>query len=70
MSPKKVYEQALKDLGGKDDARSDKPWEFAKIKREYAQTMNNGAPQQAMLKLADTIEAEARAAKIPEPRGH
>ena len=70
MSPKKVYENALKDLGGKEDARTEKPWEFAKIKREYASTMNNGAPQQAMLKLAETIEAEARAAKIPEPRGN
>ena len=65
-SAKTIYEAAVKDLGGKDVARTDHPWEFARLKREYAEELHNGAPRSNMLKLADTLEDEARANKIPE----
>jgi hypothetical protein len=59
------YEKGVKDLGGKELAREKHPWEFAQLKKDYAENLKNGAPKINMLRSAEEIEDEAKTRKIP-----
>ena len=44
------YEKGVKDLGGKELAREKHPWEFAQLKKDYAENLKNGEPKINMLR--------------------
>ena len=66
MTSKEIYEAGVLALGGKNKARRLHPWEFARLKREYAPSVN-GAARMNVQASALMIEHEARARNIPEP---
>ena len=66
MTPKEKYEAGVLALGGKNKARRLHPWEFARLKREYAPSLHGGARASVIIS-ATVIESEARAKNIAEP---
>jgi hypothetical protein len=66
MTPKQKYEAGVLALGGKGKASRLHPWEFSRLKREYAPFLHGGA-RMAVIASAMVMESQARARNIPEP---
>jgi hypothetical protein len=66
MTPKQKYEAGVLALGGKGKALRLHPWEFARLKREYAPFLHGGARIFVIIS-AEVMENQARSRNIPEP---